>query len=185
MFWASVDAKGSAYVVDSEGRPVGMVTQERLAGAVGSVGTAASNDFPKASASTPLAALFHLSGDGHPVAVVDVYADAHGVREAAEAFVRFLYTPEAQAIFASKGYRPPVLKSITTAEVEEGEERFVTQFLQSRLVTGAGMGKHVLIAGAAGDRADSFAGRIGMCLALMRNRVPMASWNLNNSIAST
>lgn len=58
----------------------------------------------------------------NPVAVVDSYADAHGVREAAEAFVQFLYTPEAQAIFASKGYRPPVLKSITTAEVEEGVE---------------------------------------------------------------
>jgi sulfate transport system substrate-binding protein len=58
----------------------------------------------------------------NPVAVVDAYADAHGVREAAEAFVQFLYTPESQTIFASKGYRPPVLKSITTAEVEDGAE---------------------------------------------------------------
>lgn len=58
----------------------------------------------------------------NPVAVVDAYADAHGVREVAEAFIQFLYTPEAQAIFASKGYRPPVLKSITEAELEEGEE---------------------------------------------------------------
>jgi len=58
----------------------------------------------------------------NPVAVVDAYADAHGVREAAEAFVEFLYRPESQAIYASKGYRPPVLKSITTAEVEEGED---------------------------------------------------------------
>jgi sulfate/thiosulfate transport system substrate-binding protein len=58
----------------------------------------------------------------NPVAVVDAYADAHGVREAAEAFVQLLYTPEAQAIFASKGYRPPVLKSITTAEAEAGDE---------------------------------------------------------------
>jgi sulfate transport system substrate-binding protein len=32
----------------------------------------------------------------NPVAVVDTYADAHGVREAADAFVEFLYTPEAQ-----------------------------------------------------------------------------------------
>lgn len=51
----------------------------------------------------------------NPVAVVDAYADAHGVREAAEAFVQFLYTPESQAIFAAKGYRPPVVQ----AEPEE------------------------------------------------------------------
>jgi len=53
----------------------------------------------------------------NPVAVVDTYADAHGVREAADAFVEFLYTPEAQAIFISKGYRPPVyLSEEATAE---------------------------------------------------------------------
>lgn len=45
----------------------------------------------------------------NPVAVVDVYADAHGTRAVAEAFVQFLLTPEAQAIFADKGYRPPVV----------------------------------------------------------------------------
>ena len=56
----------------------------------------------------------------NPVAVVDVYADAHGVREAADAFVQFLYTPEAQAVFAAKGYRPPVLQANTTkAEATE------------------------------------------------------------------
>jgi sulfate transport system substrate-binding protein len=54
----------------------------------------------------------------NPVAVVDAYADAHGVREAAEAFVQFLYTPEARAIFASKGYRPPVLHTEDAAETE-------------------------------------------------------------------
>jgi sulfate transport system substrate-binding protein len=59
----------------------------------------------------------------NPVAVVDAYADAHGVREAAEAFVEFLFTPEAQAIFASKGYRPPVpIATISAArEAAEGE----------------------------------------------------------------
>lgn len=45
----------------------------------------------------------------NPAAIVDAYVDAHGNREAAEAFLAFLYTPEAQAIFAEKGYRPPVL----------------------------------------------------------------------------
>jgi sulfate transport system substrate-binding protein len=53
----------------------------------------------------------------NPVAVVDAYADAHGDREAAEAFDQFLFTPEAQAIFASKGYRPPVLKATIEAAV--------------------------------------------------------------------
>lgn len=58
----------------------------------------------------------------NPVAVVDAYADAHGVREAAEAFVAFLYTPEAQAIFASKGYRPPVIHTAQADGAEDTEE---------------------------------------------------------------
>jgi sulfate transport system substrate-binding protein len=41
----------------------------------------------------------------NPVAVVDAYADEHGTREVAEAFVAFLFTPEAQEIFASHGLR--------------------------------------------------------------------------------
>jgi sulfate/thiosulfate-binding protein len=41
----------------------------------------------------------------NPVAVVDVYADDHGTREVAEAFVAFLFTPEAQEIFANYGLR--------------------------------------------------------------------------------
>jgi len=41
----------------------------------------------------------------NPVAVVDAYADEHGVRQAAEAFVEFLFTPQAQEIFARYGLR--------------------------------------------------------------------------------
>lgn len=41
----------------------------------------------------------------NPVAVVDTYVDKHGVREAAEAFRDFLFTPQAQAIFAEYGLR--------------------------------------------------------------------------------
>ncbi|HEX5691504.1 MAG TPA: sulfate ABC transporter substrate-binding protein, partial [Roseiflexaceae bacterium] len=41
----------------------------------------------------------------NPIAVVDKYVDAHGTRKAAEAFVEFLYTPEAQQIFADYGLR--------------------------------------------------------------------------------
>ncbi|MDX2160281.1 MAG: sulfate ABC transporter substrate-binding protein [bacterium] len=42
----------------------------------------------------------------NPVAVVDTYVDAHGTREVAEAFVNFLFTQNAQRVYASKGFRP-------------------------------------------------------------------------------
>lgn len=42
----------------------------------------------------------------NPVAVVDANAEKHGVREEAEAFVRFLLSPEAQEVFARHGFRP-------------------------------------------------------------------------------
>jgi sulfate transport system substrate-binding protein len=41
----------------------------------------------------------------NPVAIVDASVDKHGTREVAEAFVSFLFTPEAQAIFAQHGLR--------------------------------------------------------------------------------
>jgi sulfate transport system substrate-binding protein len=43
----------------------------------------------------------------NPLAVVDTYADKHGTREVAEAFVDFLFTKEAQEIFAKHGLRSP------------------------------------------------------------------------------
>lgn len=43
----------------------------------------------------------------NPVAVVDTYVDQHGTRDVAEAFVEFLFTPEAQLIFAKHGLRSP------------------------------------------------------------------------------
>ncbi|MGL5062704.1 MAG: sulfate ABC transporter substrate-binding protein [Microcoleus sp.] len=42
----------------------------------------------------------------NPIAVVDKNVDKHGTREVAEAFVKFLYTPEAQREFAKTGFRP-------------------------------------------------------------------------------
>ena len=42
----------------------------------------------------------------NPAAIVDTYVDRHGTREAAEAFVAFLRTSEAQQAFAEAGYRP-------------------------------------------------------------------------------
>jgi len=41
-----------------------------------------------------------------PVSIVDKNVDKHGTREAAEAFVKFLFTPEAQQEFVKLGYRP-------------------------------------------------------------------------------
>ena len=41
----------------------------------------------------------------NPVSVVDIYVDKHGTREAAEAFVQFLFTKEAQQVFAKHGLR--------------------------------------------------------------------------------
>ena len=43
----------------------------------------------------------------NPVVVVDTYVDKHGTREVAEAFVDFLFTKEAQEIFAKHGLRSP------------------------------------------------------------------------------
>ena len=48
---------------------------------------------------------YNISID-NPVAVVDANVDKHGTREVAEAFVQFLYTPEAQREFAQVGFRP-------------------------------------------------------------------------------
>lgn len=53
----------------------------------------------------------------NPIAVVDTYVDKHGTRKAAEAFVSFLFSREAQEIFAQFGLRsidPEVAK--TTAD---------------------------------------------------------------------
>jgi sulfate/thiosulfate transport system substrate-binding protein len=42
----------------------------------------------------------------NPVAVVDIYADKHGVRELAEEFVRYLHSDASQRAFAENGFRP-------------------------------------------------------------------------------
>ncbi|MBE9004826.1 sulfate ABC transporter substrate-binding protein [Fortiea sp. LEGE XX443] len=42
----------------------------------------------------------------NPIAVVDKNVDKHGTREVAQAFVEYLFTPEAQAEFAKVGFRP-------------------------------------------------------------------------------
>jgi ABC-type sulfate transport system substrate-binding protein len=41
-----------------------------------------------------------------PVAIVDANVDARGTRKAAEAYLKFLYSPEGQALAARHFYRP-------------------------------------------------------------------------------
>jgi sulfate/thiosulfate-binding protein len=50
-----------------------------------------------------------------PVAVVDTNADKHGTRAVAEAFLRFLYTPQGQQLAAKHGYRPRDAAALTAA----------------------------------------------------------------------
>jgi sulfate/thiosulfate-binding protein len=62
----------------------------------------------------------------NPVAVVDASVDKHGNRKAAEAFVNFLFTAEAQQIFAQYGLRsvdPDVAKA-TAAQYPAIEDLF-------------------------------------------------------------
>lgn len=42
----------------------------------------------------------------NPAAIVDKYVDKHGTRKVAEAFLNFLWSPEAQKVFAENGFRP-------------------------------------------------------------------------------
>ncbi|MGN6504761.1 MAG: sulfate ABC transporter substrate-binding protein [Tepidisphaeraceae bacterium] len=41
-----------------------------------------------------------------PVTLIDQNVDKHGTRAVAEAFIKFLFSPEAQTIYAENGYRP-------------------------------------------------------------------------------
>lgn len=52
----------------------------------------------------------------NPVALVDKYVDKHGVREAAEAFVNFLWFQDAQRAYAKFGLRP--VYEMVAAEVK-------------------------------------------------------------------
>jgi sulfate transport system substrate-binding protein len=66
----------------------------------------------------------------NPVAVVDAYADRHGTREAAQGFVDFLFTPEAQQVFARYGLRsvdPGVAKD-TAAQYAAVPDLFTIEY---------------------------------------------------------
>ena len=65
----------------------------------------------------------------NPVAVVDTYVDKHGTREVAEAFVDFLFTKEAQEVFAKYGLRSPdeEVAKATAASYPPIEDLFTIQ----------------------------------------------------------
>ena len=81
----------------------------------------------------------------NPIAVVDRNVDKHRNREAVEAFVKFLYSPEAQQEFAKVGFRPvsttgqdpsidtkfPVVKSLFTIGDLGGWEKVQSKFFES------------------------------------------------------
>ncbi len=85
---------------------------------------------------------YNISID-NPVTVVDTNVDKHGTREVAEAFVKFLYTPEAQREFAKVGFRPvdqkvaqefarqyPTIKNLFTVQDLGGWDKVQTAFFQ-------------------------------------------------------
>lgn len=54
-----------------------------------------------------------------PASVVDTYVDKRGTREVSEAFVQFLFTPEAQTEFAKVGFRPGISEGIDPKILEK------------------------------------------------------------------
>ncbi|HKZ85450.1 MAG TPA: sulfate ABC transporter substrate-binding protein [Anaerolineae bacterium] len=65
----------------------------------------------------------------NPVAVIDAYVDEHGTRAAAEAFVDFLFTKEAQEIFAQYGLRSvdPEVAQATAAQYPPVDDLFTVK----------------------------------------------------------
>ncbi|MEG3437021.1 sulfate ABC transporter substrate-binding protein [Pannus brasiliensis CCIBt3594] len=85
---------------------------------------------------------YNISIDS-PVAVVDKNVDKHGTRKVAEAFVEFLFTPEAQEEFAKVGFRPvdptvakeyaekfPKIKNLFTVADLGGWDKIQKQFFE-------------------------------------------------------
>ncbi len=62
----------------------------------------------------------------NPVAVVDGYSDKHGTTEVADAFVKFLFTKDAQQIFAQNGFRStdPDVAAATSSQFPKVEDLF-------------------------------------------------------------
>lgn len=79
----------------------------------------------------------------NPIAIVDANVDKHGTREVAQAFVEYLFTPEAQREFAKVGFRPvdptvaqetakqfPTVKTLFTAKDLGGWDAIEKKFFE-------------------------------------------------------
>ncbi|MEW5985181.1 MAG: sulfate ABC transporter substrate-binding protein [Chloroflexota bacterium] len=66
----------------------------------------------------------------NPIAVVDSYVDKHGTREAAEAFVEFLFTTAAQEVFARHGLRSldPAVAQATADQYPAVSDLFTIEY---------------------------------------------------------
>jgi sulfate transport system substrate-binding protein len=66
----------------------------------------------------------------NPVTAIDTYVDKHGSRDAAEAFVNFLFTREAQEIFAEYGLRSvdPEVAQATAERYPAVEDLFTIEY---------------------------------------------------------
>ncbi|HEY0733670.1 MAG TPA: sulfate ABC transporter substrate-binding protein [Herpetosiphonaceae bacterium] len=65
----------------------------------------------------------------NPIAIIDTYVDKHGTRQVADEFVKFLYTEEAQTIFAKYGLRSldKEVAQATTAQYPAVEDLWTVQ----------------------------------------------------------
>ena len=57
-----------------------------------------------------------------PVAVVDKFADKHGTRKVAEAYLEHLYSPQGQQLAAKHYFRPAVSESVSATELQQFSE---------------------------------------------------------------
>lgn len=87
----------------------------------------------------------------NPIAVVDAYADKHGVRDVAEAFVAFLQGEQAQRAFAAYGLRPVDAK--VAAETDARLPKVADLFTIRDLGGWPGVTRTLFAEGALFDRA--------------------------------
>lgn len=91
----------------------------------------------------------------NPVAVVDTYADKHGNRDVAEAFVAFLSTPEVQRMYARYGLR--AVDEAVAAETAAQYPRVTDLFTIRDLGGWPALTAQLFDPGAAFDRASATA----------------------------
>jgi sulfate transport system substrate-binding protein len=65
----------------------------------------------------------------NPVALVDRYVDKHGVRAAAEAFIQFLFSDQAQHAFGEYGFRPIKPRLAAPAQFPAVQDLWTIAFL--------------------------------------------------------